>query len=366
MRAHLEITTNRGLEDLVIEELRRLAVAAGLTDVRGEHRPHGLPGWAAVSAEGPPGALAALALELRSALHVVRPIHAFTLGDDDPLGQIRAEVAALDIPELAPEGVSFRVTSRRSGRHPFTSEDVQRVAGAGVRDRAWRAVSLERFDVQLRVDVRDARCLVGVQLTRRPLARRGERPYLPHIALQANVAWALLHLARPAPARPPRELLDPFCGSATILLEAAARWPAVRAAGSDTSEASVAGARANLAAAGDEGDIRLGDAREADRLWAGRRFDTVVSNPPFGKRVGPNMSFTQLFDELLQALAAITTADARVALLVYKRGAFNRALREHPAFAVRHARVIELGGLHPAIIVLDRRPSPAQVGPPSP
>ncbi|TNF25197.1 MAG: methyltransferase domain-containing protein [Deltaproteobacteria bacterium] len=354
MRTRLEITTNRGLEDLVIEELRRLAVAAGLTDFAGEHRPHGLPGWAAVAAEGPPGALEALALGLRSALHVVRPIHAFTLEGDDPLGQIQAEVAALDIPELAPEGVRFRVTSRRTGQHPFTSEDVQRVAGAGVRDRAWRAVSLKDFDVELRVDVRDARCLVGVQLTREPLARRGERPYLPHMALQANVAWALLHLARPEPAGPPRELLDPFCGSGTILLEAAARWPTVHVAGGDTSEASVAGARANLAAAGHAGEIRVGDAREADRLWADRRFDTVVSNPPFGKRIGPNMSFTQLFGELLRALTAVTTPDARVALLVYKRGAFNQALREHPAFAVRHARVIELGGLHPAILVLDR------------
>ena len=357
MSARLEITTNRGLEDLVVEELRRLATAAGVPGVRGEHRPRGLAGWAAVEADTTPETLAALALQLRSAHHLVRPVHAFTLdapGSIAALAQIQAEVAALDIAELAPEGVSFRATSTRTGQHPFTSEDVARVAGAGVRDRAWRAVSLEAYDVELRVDVRGDQCTVGVQLTREALSRRRTGPYLPHMTLHGNVAWALLHLARPEPAGPPRELLDPFCGSGTLLLEAKARWPEVRVAGGDTSEVSVSGALANLAAADHTGDIRVGDAREADRVWAGRRFDTVVSNPPFGKRIGPNMSFTKLFGELLAALPAITTPDARVSLLVYKRGAFNQALREHPQFTVRHARIVELGGLHPVIIVLDR------------
>jgi len=352
--ARLEITTNRGLEDLVIEELRRLAVAHGVAGFNGEHRPRGLAGWAAVEADTSPEVLTSLALRLRSAHHVVRPIHAFALDGADPLAQIQAEVAALDIPELADPGVSFRCTSARHGEHPFTSEDVARAAGAGVRDHAWRAVSLKGFDVELRVDVHDARCTVGVQLTREALSRRRTGPYRPHMTLQASVAWALLHLARPEPDRPPRALLDPFCGSGTVLLEAAARWPEVRLFGGDTSATSVEGARSNLEEAGHPGEIRVGDAREADRVWGGERFDTVVSNPPFGKRIGRNMSFATLFDELLAALPAITTPDARVALLVYKRGAFNRALRAHPRFTLRHARVVELGGLHPAIMVLDR------------
>ena len=41
--------------------------------------------------------------------------------------------------------------------------------------------------------------------------------------------------------------------------------------------------------------------------------------------------------------------------LVLRRGAFNRALATRAAFAVRHARIIEIGGLHPAIVLLERR-----------
>ena len=354
MPNRLEITTNRGLEELVVQEFMRRAAAVGIAGATGTCRPHGLAGWASVEAEASVAELQALGLGLRSAHHVVRPVHRFVLDRGDPLGHVQRELAGLEIAELAPEGVSFRVTSQRSGTHAFTSEDVQRVAGAGVRDRAWRAVSLGAFDVEVRVDVRGDEVLVGVQLTRQALSRRHARPYLPHMSLAANVAWALLHLARPEAGRPPRALLDPFCGGGTILLEALALWPGIAVCGSDTSEKSVAGARANLAAAGLVGEVREGDARAVGAVWGERRFDTVVSNPPFGERLGPNMNFATLFGELLDGLCAVTTADARVALLVHKRGAFNHALRARPAWAVRHARVIELGGLHPAVIVLDR------------
>ena len=354
MRTRLTITTNRGLEELVVQEFQRRAAEIGVLNVQGECRPGGLAGWAAVEADSTPALMQSIALDLRSAHHVVRPVHAFTLDAADPLAQVQAEVAALAIPELEPDGVSFRVTTRRSGVHPFTSEDVQRVAGAGVRDRAWRAVSLTAYDVNLRVDVRDDACHVGVQLTRAPLSRRHARTFLPHMTLSGNVAWALLHLARPEPATPPRALLDPFCGGGTLLLEAKALWPDVAVAGSDTRELCVDGTLANLAAAAHSGDVRVGDARELGLVWQGHHFDTVVSNPPFGKRVGPNMSFGALFGQLLDGLLEVTCVGARVALLVHKRGAFNKAVRERPGWRVRHARVIELGGLHPCIIVLDR------------
>jgi len=42
-------------------------------------------------------------------------------------------------------------------------------------------------------------------------------------------------------------------------------------------------------------------------------------------------------------------------LLVLKRGAFNQALAGREAYALRHARIVEVGGLHPAIMLLERR-----------
>lgn len=351
----LDLTTNPGLEELACDELRERAREAGLTNIQGVCRPAGLAGWASVSAEGPFATLRECALGLRSVHHVIRPVHAFELAGPDPLGQIRAELAALAIEELAAEGTSFRVTCHRSGDHAFTSEDVERVAGAGLRDRAWRPVSLRDHDVNVRVDVRGTRCTVGVQLTPRTLSERHLRPYLPHMALRANVAWALLRLAAPGATRRPAALLDPFCGSGTILLEAGSLWPGVRLHGSDTSERSVQGARENLLANGLDGDLRAGDARELSKLWAGRRFDAIVSNPPFGRRIGPHMGHEALFGALLDGIEEVSEPGTRVVLLVLKRGAFDRALERRAAYVLRHARIVELGGLHPVMVLLERR-----------
>ena len=352
--SRLDLTTHPGLEELVCDEFRELALEAGLAGVQAVCRPAGLAGWSSVSADAPPEPIRALALRLRSVHHVVQPVHAFDLDGPDPLGQIQAALAALAIPELEPEGTRFRVTCHRTGDHPFTSEDVERVAGAGVRDRAWRPVSLRDHDVNLRVDVRERRCTVGVQLTRRALSERHERPYLPHMALRANVAWAMLRLAAPDATRRPATLLDPFCGSGTILLEAGSLWPTTRLHGSDTSARSVQGARENLAANRLDGELREGDARDLTSLWSGRRFDAIVSNPPFGRRIGPHMNHEALFGALLDGLMEVTTPTARVVLLVLKRGAFNRALEGRQAYVLRHARIVEIGGLHPAIVLLER------------
>ena len=62
-----------------------------------------------------------------------------------------------------------------------------------------------------------------------------------------------------------------------------------------------------------------------------------------------------LFGAFLDGLTEITRPGARVVLLVLKRGAFNRALATREAYALRHARIVELGGLWPAIVLLERR-----------
>lgn len=354
MTTRLEVTTNRGLEELVVQEFTELAAAEGVAVVTSELRPSGLAGWLAIEADAPTALLDRLATDLRSAHHVIRHLHAFDLASPHPLRHIRSIMTTLTIPELQAEGVRFRVTSRRTGEHPFTSEDVQREAGAGIRKRTRRAVSMKDHDVNVRVDVRAQRCLVGLQLTRESLSARHLRPFLPPVALRANVAWALLRLARPEKHSPPRRLLDPFCGGGTLLLEAGAVWPGVALAASDISPRCVDGTRANLAANALHGDVRVGDASELATVWEGERFDTVVSNTPFGKRIGAGMSFERLFHELLRGLAEITTPEARVVLLLSKRAAFNRALDAQAAFALRHARIVEVGGLHPCAVMLER------------
>lgn len=352
----LHLTSDPGLEDLAAGALRALARRDGLPEPTVELRPFGLAGHLHVGLDAPADTLLALVRELRSVHRVVRPVARFVLPEVEPVAFIRARVGALApmIPELQPEHVRFRATCSRVGTHPFTSEDVEREAGAGVRDVLPRAVSLRAHDVELRCDVRGDTCVVGVQLPGPALSRRDPGPFRPTTTLRASVAWGLLELARPDTLAPPRMLLDPFAGAGTILIEAAARWPDVRLHGSDLHTRSVQGLRENLAFAGLLGraEARLGDARRLDETWPDARFDTIVTNPPFGRRMARGVDLEALYRAFLVAAARRATPDARMVVLVEARGAFNRALGAGRAWRTVHVRVLEMGGLYVGAFVL--------------
>lgn len=356
-RTPLLFTTNMGLEDVVVDEFVERVDAAGLPEASGTTEPFDLSSYALVESAAPLDALLGVARRMRSVHHVLAPLYTFALSSEGaeqgtPLDTIRDVVATLDVPPM--EGArTFRVTTVREGEHDFTSIDVQRVAGAALQSHYGTAVDLEDYDVDVRVDVRDDRCMVSVQHTREALSRRHLDGYQPRAALKANVAYALLRLAH---LDSPSVVLDPFCGSGTIVLEAAALWPDATLYGNDWNEEAVAGARLNVDRAGLASRISI---READAWHLADAFDDVtvdliVTNPPFGVRIGSGMNFFPFYVGVLNQMADVLRPGGRVVMLVLKRGPFNRALDEVGRFDIRHVRVIETGGLYPRIFVLER------------
>jgi precorrin-6B methylase 2 len=113
------------------------------------------------------------------------------------------------------------------------------------------------------------------------MRQRGTRKPTPHpdIALSPRLARTLVNLAD---VRPGQTLLDPFCGSGSILAEAYSK--SIRVLGLDSSAARVQEARENLRwtlggmNAGGY-DIRKGDARELSRMLRGTKVDAVVTEP---------------------------------------------------------------------------------------
>ncbi|MEN0062767.1 MAG: THUMP domain-containing protein [Myxococcota bacterium] len=350
----VQLTTNPGFEDLVIDELRARIAADGLVLSRVELRPDGLAGHVSVDIDATWHDLRPALLSLRSAHRAVRSVAQFILDGPRPLDQIKRMVSEVvpKISELDDIERSFRVTSSRTGTHSFTSEDVQRVAGAGVRAVARHPVSLKAFDVEIRCDVRKRVCKIGVQLG--PLFQRRRGPYTQRTSLRSNVAWALLQLARPD--KPPERLLDPFCGAGTVLLEAGLRWPRVQLAGVDRLEAAAQGTRDNLLRADliDRADVRWADARALLEQWPSETFDTVVCNPPFGKRLGRGLDLARFYGDVLHSLAAVCRPDARLVMVAQRRHAFNRALHASARWSSRHVRVFELGGLYVGAFVLEQ------------
>ena len=350
----LLFTTNMGLEDVVVNEYRERAEAVGLALHRTDDAPLDLQSYALVEVKAGPAPALEVARAMKSVHHVLAPLYSFALTDDGEaaLRTIHETVKTLDLPPMDGAG-TFRATTVRQGDHDFTSMDVQQYAGGALDARYDAAVDLEEYDVEVRVDVHDDRCLVSVQHTREALSRRQARLFQPRAALKPNVAYALLRLAHLD--EPPDVLLDPFCGSGTILWEAGALWPETRLVGNDWDADPLDGARENA----DAQDLTDRVTFFEDDVWDladtldGLQADLVVTNPPFGVRLASSMDFGPFYRRVLQQLHEVLPPGGRVVMLVLRQSPFNKALRETDTFDVRHVRVIEIGGLYPRVFVLD-------------
>lgn len=357
----LLLSTNQGLEDITAEEFRDRSHAVDLPEPVIEPCPDGMTGYVRVESATDLSTLLDVARRMRSIQHIVAPVYAFDLETESTqtaMTTIRQTLAAHDIPEMV-DATSFRVTSNRRGEHDFTSMDVMRAAGTGLVDRYGTAVDLEDYDVEVRVDVRYDRVLVGVQHTREPLSRRHARLYQPQAALSPHVAYAMLRL--PHLSSPPRAVVDPFCGSGTILIEAAMQWTGIPILGIDRSEQSVDGALLNIQADGfaERIEIVQGDARSLRRAVPDVPLDLIVTNPPFGKRIGESLSLHQFYVDILEEFHHALAPDGWLVVLVLDPGTFSGAMQSVKeeagiAFDVRHVRRIHTGGLHPRVFVMQK------------
>ena len=118
--------------------------------------------------------------------------------------------------------LTFAVRSERDGTHDFTSMDIARVVGQVICDRfiarrGQRApVNLDNPDVEIFSTLADSQYLLGLNLTGSSLHRRPWRQSLAHLtALRPTLAAAVMM----ASGWDERPLLDPMCGTGTLLIE---------------------------------------------------------------------------------------------------------------------------------------------------
>ena len=160
------------------------------------------------------------------------------------------------------------------------------------------------------------------------MKQRGTLKPAPHpdIALSPRLAKTLVNLAG---LRPGQTVLDPFCGSGTILIEAYGK--SLRCLGLDSRAARVQQTRENLrwSGGGPGGggyDIRKGDAREMSRLLRGTRVDAVVSEPLLLPKLDarPKTSTAQamveeaagVYNDALAEMAESVDPDGRIVVVV--------------------------------------------------
>jgi tRNA (guanine10-N2)-dimethyltransferase len=104
-----------------------------------------------------------------------------------------------------------------------------------------------------------------------------KRPYFKPVSMDPRLAKAMVNLARVKSGR----LLDPFCGTGGILIEAGRIGLSIF--GVDKDPEMVAGTRRNLVHFGLSGQVRKGDATDLGKLFQAGSFSCVVTCPPYGR-----------------------------------------------------------------------------------
>jgi 23S rRNA (guanine2445-N2)-methyltransferase / 23S rRNA (guanine2069-N7)-methyltransferase len=332
-------TCARNTEGLLLEELQALG-AARATETR-----------AGASFEGPLSQAYKVCLWSRVASRVLLRLKTFPVGDPDALYEVVREVPWED--HLDPRGtMAVEVTSAIT-QGPLANLNThfaeQRIKDAVVdrfRDRTGGrpGVDLARPDLRLNVHLAPTEAVLSLDLSGDGLHRRGYRLEGGEAPLKENLAAAILMRSKwPAIAAAGGTLLDPMCGSGTLLIEGAlmaadiapgllrdyygflgwlgfdpapwsalleeartrreeglVRMPAIY--GFDSDRRAVGAARANARRAGLAGRLAF-DIRDLSALTppAGKP-GLVVTNPPYGKRLGDVVELVPLYETLGEKL----------------------------------------------------------------
>ena len=263
----------------------------------------------------------------------------------DPARTIRVDVSATKSPLTSLNFVTLKIKDA-------VCDKVRRLSGRRP------SVDTREPDIPIQGHLTDREFTLYLDTTGEPLFKRGRRLATGEAPLRENLAAGILRLAGWVPGTP---LLDPMCGSGTILLEAAhmaldiapglgrhfafekfknfdaRRWrellqqSAARQKskaplaiyGSDLSADTLKAARANLMASGLEKIVSL---KRADvlEISAPAVEGVIVTNPPYGVRLGEQQALAEFYPKLGDVLkkqfsgwrAYLLSADMRLPKLI--------------------------------------------------
>lgn len=165
-------------------------------------------------------------------------------------------------------------------------------------------------------------------------------------------------LVRLAKVRPGQRVLDPFCGTGTLLVAAGHAARGVTLIGADHDPAAIDLARINLARFGVSGQL---DVARADRIQqADRSVDRVVANLPFGKLVGSHSGNGRLYPAALQEVGRVLAVDGRAVLMTDDKRLFKDVVMRTVGLKVVRERLLSYGGVSPTVFVLTRNRAPGR------
>ncbi len=321
-KVELIATATFGLEALVAQEVKDL----GYTDVAVEN------GKVTFSADV--SAICRTNLWLRTADRVRLKMGEFKATTFEELFE---QTKALPWAEWIPEDAKFPVEGKSIKSGLFSVPDCQAIVKKAVVESMKRTYNRDWFpeegamykiEVALLKDI----ATLTIDTTGPGLHKRGYRTLIGEAPLKETLAAAMVILSR---WRPDTVLIDPFCGSGTIPIEAALigkkiapgmnrefvseSWPVipkqawwdarqethdladfehpVQIIGTDIDERILKVARRNAQEAGIDDAIHL-QAMPMDELSSKKKYGKIICNPPYGERIGEQTEVNRLYRQM--------------------------------------------------------------------
>ena len=223
----------------------------------------------------------------------------------------------------------------------FSPSDIQRIVKKAIVDRLSGKYNILRFpedgsEYPIRITILKDEVTVGLDTSGESLHKRGYRRLTVKAPITETLAAALISLT---PWKKDRLLIDPFCGSGTIPIEAALiglniapgmkrdfqamawdnilpkslfkeakkeaedlidRETKLSIQGYDLDTSALDAARGNLSFAGLEGNIHF-QQRDMRDISSAKKYGFIITNPPYGERLEEKEAMPQLYREMGKA-----------------------------------------------------------------
>lgn len=390
------VKTNLGTERYCGAEIEELLTARNADSWRVIARPVGMDGLVACCCSGSSKAefaanhvdevasMIKLLLGLKSAHHVIdyhmdfqlenccnkkfptpELVNAETLYEYFKEHLIRQDVVVTSLEQLAASGGgTFRATCDRiGGPHAFQSPQVEMEMGGSLAEYyAEQNVrpKMEDYDVCIRIEIVGFRAIVGTQLNVSDLSK--DRHFLKFrnaVTVKTNIAYAMVRLGN---VQPGQTIMDPFCGSGTLLLEALEIFrKKVYCIGMDVSKRSASGARDNALAEGCGHEVCkfvCSDARGLRRHVTDESVDAIISNLPWGVQTGQKNSVSDLktlYEIFLRTSWYTLKPGGRIVMLVLRGLQITRIVRKLSGrYRLLNVTVIRTTNNLPSVVVIEK------------
>ena len=248
---------------------------------------------------------------------------------------------------------TFRVISRKYGKHEYRRKDFERVVLEGLAKRypRWTPVA-DGGQVEVWANLLGSQLLIGIRLTDRTMRHRFQKMVELPASLRPSVAAAMVHLSEPDKDD---VFVDPMCGSGTILLERLAVGPYRRLYGGDIEPERVEATKKNLFQKAWIKSVLV-------RQWDVHQLplntyevDKVVTNLPFGKQISQGQDLAELYSAFFAELSRVLKPNGRAVLLTSEYDLLKETIRHQPKLEVARGYSIAVLGQWGRIYIVERK-----------